>query len=183
MATKKTSSKHQTDPHPAPTPSTRQTGPVARPAAPSVLPIAAPAKLSPEDEARIHQLVLAVETEDGMVNPPEWVFVADQAKRRGYVREHGLRLFLTDLGRQWLRSKEAPGVTKSAYTMTKISKAALLELKTISHETGIDMQEAIGLILGAIHDNRELLSRYSRRHGGEGHPWEAVAMLIRAARD
>jgi len=66
--------------------------------------------------------------------------------------------------------------------MTKISKAALLELKTLSHETDVDMQEAIGLILGCIHDNRDRLTRYARRHGGE-HPWDAVALLLAAARD
>jgi hypothetical protein len=138
--------------------------------------------LDPELEARVSALVRAVEAEDGRELTPEWVLVADQAKRRGYIREHALRLFLTDLGRQWLRTNEAPGESAATYTMTKISKASLVDLKTLSHETGVHMQDAIGLILGAIHDNRDALRRYARRHGSE-HPWEAIGHLLKLTKD
>src|SRR5262245_10051844 len=121
-----------------------RSGSVRRYPPPTALPLAGVTKESPEDQERIRLLVKAVSEEDGMTLPADWVLIADQAKRKGYVREHALRLFLTDLGRQWLAAQAAPAAARQAFTMTKISKAGLIELKTLAHETGVLMQDAIG---------------------------------------
>lgn len=131
----------------------------------------------PELETRVFMLVTAVAENDGMTYPPEWAPVVDAAKRRGFVHEKGLRLFLGTGGRQWLASRAAPSGGRQ-YEMTKIRLVDRLALKALSLETGVNMQEVIGHVIQAVHDNRDELTRYARRHGMD-HPWEAIGALVR----
>jgi hypothetical protein len=145
------------------------------------------ARLAPELEERIFQLVTAVGEEEGRTVPPSWVAVTDAAKRAGYVRETGLRLYLTQHGRLWLASRasrNAPGQGGGSgtltYTMTKIDPVARLALKDVARETGVPMQEALGHIVSEIHENRDALTSVARKAGFD-HPWEAIRVLLKAA--
>lgn len=139
-----------------------------------------PAQLDPETEGRVYALVRRVAEQDGLVIPPEWVLEADQAKRRGYLNENNLRLFMTLHGRQWIASKdESP--KRRGPTMQKLSPKANLQLKDLSNDTGVPMKEVVSDLIGAVHENRDRLTRYARKHGAE-HPWEAIPHLLAAAR-
>lgn len=138
-------------------------------------------KLDLETEARLHALLTAVSQEDGFTYPPAWAPIADVAKRRGYLDEHGLKLYMKAHGKQWLAQRASPVSSSKTFTMTKVDPNTRLRLKDLSHDTGVPMQEAIGDIIGAIHEHRDELTRYARRVG-LSHPWEAVGALLRAAR-
>lgn len=143
--------------------------------------------IDPELEEHIFALVTAVGENEGMTYPPAWTPIADAAKRLGYLRESNLQLFLKDHGRQWLtaraqpRSGELGGSGTVVYTMTKIDPKSRLRLKDLAHDTGVPMQEALGMIISAIHENRDELTRAARA-AGEEHPWEAISALLRARR-
>lgn len=134
----------------------------------------APTQNTPS-ESRIYALVLAVAKDEGRETDPAWLVETDQAKRRGYLREERLRLYLTPHGRQWLAIQE-PGARRG-YTMQKLDHEANLQLRDLSHDTGVTMREVIGLTVGCMHANRDRLTRYARAHGGE-HPWDAIAPLL-----
>lgn len=134
----------------------------------------------PELEARIFALVTAVAEDDGRTYPPEWSQVADAAKRRRYLKERGLRLYLMDHGKQWLSSRAEP-VGGRHYTMTKINPATRLALKDLSRDTGVPMQEAIGHIISAVHEHRAELTSLAFK-AGEKYPWEAIGVLLRSGR-
>lgn len=131
-----------------------------------------------ELDQRVFMLVTAVSENDGMVYTPEWATVADAAKRRGYLEEHGLRLYMRKHGEQWLESRSKPRGAPGAYTMTKCTPLAKLHLKDLAHDTGVPMQDAIGDIIAAIHDRRDALTRLARKHGAT-HPWEAIRFLVK----
>lgn len=135
-------------------------------------------KLDAELELKIFTLVTAVSESDGLVYTPEWATVADAAKRRGYLEEHGLRLYMRKHGEQWLASRAQPRAAADTYTMTKCSPHAKLQLKDLAHDTGVPMQDAIGDIISAIHDRRDVLTRIARKHGAS-HPWEAIRFLVK----
>lgn len=134
-----------------------------------------------DTERRVFALVTQVAKEgDGCVCPADWALIAHEAKRRGYLREHGkCRLYLTDHGRQWLSMRAGPAPRSRAYEMIKISLPARVLLKDLSHDTGVTMQETVGAILAAIHENRDALTRLAREHGLT-YPWEAIAVLVRS---
>lgn len=147
--------------------------------APSEPPIAgAELKTDAELEHKVFTLVTAVSENDGMVYTPEWALVADAAKRRGYLEEHGLKLFLKKHGAQWLEARAKPRNAPDTLTMTKLTPHAKLQLKDIAHDTGVPMQLAIGDIIAAIHDRRDALTKLARKHGAE-HPWEAIRFLVK----
>jgi hypothetical protein len=126
----------------------------------------------------VYALVLRVEEEDGLTLPPEqsWILAADAAKRAGYLSEKGFRLYLTKHGEQWLESRAKP--PSKDFTYTKIREASRLQLKDLSRETGVLMQDAIGELISAVHANRDALTRVARKHG-EQHPWEALRYLVK----
>lgn len=130
-----------------------------------------------ELEQKLIALVTAVSNNDGMTFPPEWLTVADAAKRRGLLNETNLRLFLTDTGRQWLAIADAPAGPR-VYTMTKIDPHTRLALKDLARETGMPMQEAITHIVDAVHANRDALTRAARAQGLT-YPWEAIGKLVK----
>lgn len=132
-----------------------------------------------ELETRIFALVTAVAENDGREYPPEWAAVADAAKRRGYLEEKSLRLYLRAHGKQWLASRA--GQAARAYTMTKIDPAARLALKDLANDTGVPMQEILGLVVGVIHEHRAELTSAAFK-AGERYPWEAIGVLLRAGR-
>jgi hypothetical protein len=139
----------------------------------------APPALDKEDlETRIFMLLTRLDAEDGMVLPPgPWVAIADVAKRRGLIEEHGLRLYLKKRGRQELESRAAPAGRQT--TMTKIYPADRNQLKDLSHQTGVPMQDAIGLVVGAVYEHRDALTRVARANGLE-HPWEGIGVLLKS---
>ncbi len=141
------------------------------------LPAARSAKLDPEAEARIHVLVSLIAKEDGREMPPEWVFIAHQAKQRGYLREQALRLYITNHGKQWLRAED-----ESGHTMVKCTPAAKLALKDLARVTNTPMQDAIGELVHAMYEHNEALTRFARRHGGE-HPWDAIPALLKLCKN
>jgi hypothetical protein len=146
---------------------------------PSSLTPATPQAVQDEElDQRIFALVTAVSENDGMGLPPEWLIVADAAKRRGYLNEHNLRLYLADLGRQWLALRSAPANGPKTYTMTKIDPQTRMALKDISRESRLPMQEAITHIVDAVHANRDALTRLARKHG-RTYPWEAIRHLVK----
>jgi len=131
----------------------------------------------PELEQRLFMIVTAVAEEEGLTYPPEWAAVVDAAKRRGFVHEKGLHLYLASGGRQWLASRASPSGGR-AWEMTKISLHHRLLLKALARETGVNMQTAIGDVISAVYENRDALTRVARRVGAE-HPWEAIGVLVR----
>lgn len=134
-------------------------------------------KADAELERRVFTLVTAVSQNDGMVYTPEWATVVDAAKRRGYVEEHALQLFLRKHGEQWLESFRAKP-DRGKRTMQKLSPQANLRLKDLAHATGVPMNEILGYLIDAIDENREALTRVARKHGAE-HPWEAIRFLVK----
>lgn len=134
-------------------------------------------KHDPELEQRLFMLVTAVAEDEGMIYPPAWAPVVDAAKRRRWLAEKGLHLHLTTHGRQWLATRAAP-TNGRAYEMTKITLHHRLLLKDLARDTNTPMQEVIGAVVTAIHENRDELTRAARRAGLE-HPWEAVGVLVR----
>lgn len=134
-------------------------------------------KAEAELERRIFTLVTAVSENDGMVYTPEWATVVDAAKRKGYVEEHALRLFLRKHGQQWLDSFRAKS-DRGKRTMQKLSPQANLRLKDLAHATGVPMNEVLGYLIDAIEEHRDALTRIARKNGAE-HPWEAIRFLVR----
>lgn len=134
--------------------------------------------LDPELETRVFALVTRVADNDGLVLPPEpqWVLAADAAKRLGYLSEKSFRLHLTNHGEQWLSSRAQS--SEKEWTYTKIRPRERLLLKAIGRETGVDMQEALCLIVQAVYENRDGLMKAARKHGAD-HPWEALRYLVR----
>jgi hypothetical protein len=134
--------------------------------------------LDAELEGRVYALVLRVEEEDGLTLPPEqsWILAADAAKRAGYLKETGFRLYLTKHGEQWLESRSK--LASKEFTYTKIREAARLQLKDLARETGVTMQDAIGDLISAVHTHRDALTRIARKNGAE-HPWEALRYLTK----
>jgi hypothetical protein len=147
-------------------------------AAPAPVPAAGATKLDPEVEGRVYALVRRVADDDGMTLPPEWLVEADHAKRRGYLNENNLRLFITLHGRQWIASKDSTA-QRRGHTMQKLSPGANLQLKDLAHDTGVPMKELVGHLIGVVHENRDRLTRYARKHGAD-HPWEAIPIMIAA---
>lgn len=133
--------------------------------------------VDPELENRIFALVTAVEREEGMTYPPEWSAVVYAAKARGYVIETGLKLALSAHGKQWLAARAHPTKGKE-YTMTKIDPSTRLALKDMAHEVKVPMQEVIGLIIEAVHRDRDALTRIARSQGLT-YPWEAIHYLVK----
>lgn len=127
-----------------------------------------------EIDQSVFALVTAVHEEDGRSYPPEWAAAADAAKRRNYLSEVGLRLYMTKHGEEWLAQRGGDGA--KWYTMTKISKRARLALKDLAHETGVPMQEALSELVEAMYQNRDALTRAAHR-SGLTHPWEAISKV------
>jgi hypothetical protein len=146
--------------------------------APPPLDATTPAKEDPELEQRVFMLVTKLQEEDGFALPADmkWIAAADAAKRRGYIEEKGLKLFLREMGKQWLETRAEPNAR--GYEFTKISKADRFLLKQLARETGVPMQEAIGHIMRAIHHHRDELTKIARRAGYD-HPWEGIEVLAR----
>jgi hypothetical protein len=131
-----------------------------------------------ELDTRVFMLLTRLDADDGMVLPPgPWVAVADVAKRRGFIEEHGLRLYLKKRGRQELEQRAQPAGRQT--TMTKIYPPDRLLLKDLSHETGVAMQDAIGLVLAAVYEHRDALTRVARANGLE-YPWEGIGLLLKS---
>lgn len=134
-------------------------------------------KADAELERKVFKLVTAVAENDGMVYTPEWANVADAAKRRGYLEEHALRLYIRKHGEQWLESFRAKP-DRGRLTMQKLSPAANLRLKDLAKATGVPMREVLGHLIDAIDERRDALTRVARKHGAE-HPWEAIRFLVK----
>jgi hypothetical protein len=119
---------------------------------------------------------------DGMLLPPPgyWGDVADKAKRRKFITEHGLRLFFTKRGRQELESRAQPEPDKKP-TMIKIFRPNNLLLKDLAIETGQHMQDVVGFVIAAVHEHRDELTRVARANGAE-FPWEAIGALLKSGR-
>jgi hypothetical protein len=147
---------------------------------PAIGPTGPALALDPDLSARMYALVLRVEeaSEEGLSLPPDpqWILAADAAKRAGYLHEAGFRLYLTKHGEQWLESRSKPAAKD--YTYTKIREAARLQLKDVARGAGVPMQEAIGEIIEAIHQNQDALTRIARKNGAE-HAWEALRFLVK----
>jgi hypothetical protein len=130
-------------------------------------------------ETRIFMLLTRLDADDGMVLPPgPWVAVADVAKRRGFIEEHGLRLYMKKRGMQELEKRAKPSSAKTT-TMTKIYPPDRLLLKDLSHETGVAMQDAIGLVIAAVFEHRDALTRVARLNGLD-YPWEGIGALLKS---
>jgi hypothetical protein len=121
--------------------------------------------------------VTAVSNQDGLELRPDWVVAADAAKRRGYLDEHSLRLYLKKHGEQWLDSFRAKP-DRERRTMQKLSPAANLRLKDLAKATGVPMNEVLGYLIDAVDENRDALTRVARKNGAE-HPWEAIRFLVK----
>jgi hypothetical protein len=139
--------------------------------------VGAQPKADAELERRVFTLVTAVSQDDGMVYTPEWAAVADVAKRRGYLEEHALRLYVRKHGEQWLESFRAKP-TSARLTMQKLSPASNLRLKDLARATGVPMREVLGHLIDAIDERRDELTRVARKHGAE-YPWEAIRFLVK----
>jgi hypothetical protein len=114
-----------------------------------------------------------------MSYPPEWATVVHAAKGHGWLNEKGLQLFLSEHGRQWLTLRTGPSPSlANKYSMTKIAPQTRLALKDLAHDTGVPMQEAIGHVIMAIHENRDALTRTARANGLT-YPWEAIGRLVK----
>ena len=147
-------------------------------AAPDEPPLAgADAKSDAKLERQIFILVTAVSNQDGLPLRPEWAIVADAAKRRGYLEEHSLRLYMRKHGEQWLDSFRAKP-DRGKRTMQKLSPEANLRLKDLAKATGVPMNEILGYLIDAVDESRDALTRIARKHGAE-HPWEAIRFLVK----
>ncbi len=131
-------------------------------------------------DENVFALVTAVAASDGMLYGPKWAEVAHEAKRRGYLNENSLRLFITNHGRQYLSVRAQPRGT-GGHTMVKLDPAARLQLRDLRHDTGVLMQEAIGHILSTVHEHRDELTRVARS-AGRDYPWEAIEVMLRERR-
>lgn len=107
------------------------------------------------DELRLRTLVSAVADSEGELVSPEWVMVADLAERRGYVTRQRLRLYLTELGRQYLGESVERDTDAHATTMIRVTKRARLHLKELAKRAGAPMLEVASVILEAMHAKRD----------------------------
>jgi hypothetical protein len=140
---------------------------------------APPPKQAPDAAEQVFDLVLAVqEAGDGFAYPPEWAKIAHAAKAEGLLTERGLRLYLSEMGKQWLTQRAAPPDTGKEYTQTKVTPQTRYALKTIAREAGVPMQEVIGHIIDTVFENRDSLTRAARAQGLT-YPWEAIGKLAK----
>jgi hypothetical protein len=129
---------------------------------------------------QIAKLVIQVSRKPGMKYPAKRVPLVDAAKRLSYVREDSqMGLHLTEHGRLWLLD-QVPGPEDR--TFTKILPSERLLLKDLSRDTGVPMQEVIGLVLRAVHDNRDSLATAAREASSSAsrwYPWDGIYALAR----